>query len=139
MKLWAFLLTVVVLTTRTAVALSPDEWNACLYYKFPTVEDYSWQIDINKAGEVFIYDWKLTNPVPTEAELTPTLPEAMTAMSNRVAEAKSNVDKWSDLEPASSALLRDATRAMLICVNKRLTNKITMSEFKSELKNQMNK
>ena len=78
-------------------ALDPALWDICLRYKFPTAED-AWKVDRDKAGKAFIYDWKLPDAIPSEADLEAVSAPALVWWAEKQRAQKADFDTWDNQE-----------------------------------------
>jgi hypothetical protein len=86
-----------ILSAGSVCALDPESWNICLQYKFQTAND-AWKVDKDKNGKAFIYDWQLTNAIPTEAELAAVEPQALAWWADQQKTKQADFDNWDDKE-----------------------------------------
>ena len=122
-----------------AFNIQAQELHTCLEYMTtndPTAKFILWN-DSDGNG-TYIKQWQSTIPKPTIEEALSNWTNAASWKSNQVAEVNSEIANWKNT-PVTGDTLKDAFTALIICINKRLpaTNKITASEFKAELKNQI--
>ena len=114
--------------------------NWCLEYMTTNYAGSTWMLqdDSNGLG-VYIKNWNSGLAKPTLPNAYAVFPQASIWKSNQVAVSKSDIDAWKDRQIDGDTLAK-ALKAMVICINKRLpaTNKITVVEFKGELKDLLN-
>jgi hypothetical protein len=96
------------LSAGSVFALEPQYWDICLQYKFQTAND-AWKVDKDKNGKTFIYDWKLADAVPTEADLEKVKDQALVWWQDKQKTQKADFENWDnkELKAAIKALLQE--------------------------------
>ena len=122
-------LVVAFVVSMVAITASALEWETCLEYLFPNaIKNESWKVVHFPDGSTRIHDWKLTNAIPTQAQLESIEPQAIASRKAKEAAAAADIEKM-------PVQLKAAIRALLKTVNQRLPagQKITETELKAAI------